>query len=74
MAMIGTVSQREEGAAYKVSEGRRTSSLVWRTEPPETVLDRASKISQNIILPQIGQVVVLKQKKYEIKKWWEEFN
>ena len=49
------------------------STHSW-TEPPETVLDRASKISQKIILPQIGQVVVLKQKKYEIKKWWEEFN
>ena len=49
------------------------STHSW-TEPPETVLDRSSKMDQKIILPQIGQVVVLKQENYEIKKWWEEFN
>ena len=32
IAMIRTVSQSEEWAAYKVSEWRRTSSRVWRTE------------------------------------------
>ena len=49
------------------------STHAW-TEPPETVFDKASLMGQKIILPQIGQVILMEQTNYKIKKWWIEFN
>jgi len=43
-------------------------------EPPEKVFANAEKLGQKIILPQIGQIISLKQTNYKIKKWWKEFN
>ena len=43
-------------------------------EPPEKVFANAEKLGQKIILPQIGQIISMKQTNYKIKKWWKEFN
>ena len=43
-------------------------------EPPEKVFANAEKLGQKIILPQIGQIISMKQANYKIKKWWKEFN
>ena len=43
-------------------------------EPPEKVFANAEKLGQKIILPQIGQIISMKQTNYKIKKWGKEFN
>tara|TARA_X000001036_G_scaffold68326_1_gene59280 strand:- start:852 stop:1958 length:1107 start_codon:yes stop_codon:yes gene_type:complete len=43
-------------------------------EPPEIVLDKATEMNQKIILPQIGQVLLMNQQEYNITKWWRKFH
>ena len=49
------------------------STHPW-TEPAEILLDRAGRMGQKIILPEIGQIILLNEIEDKITKWWRRFN
>jgi L-ascorbate metabolism protein UlaG (beta-lactamase superfamily) len=49
------------------------STHPW-TEPAEILLDRAGTMGQKIILPEIGQIILLNEIEDKITKWWRRFN
>jgi hypothetical protein len=49
------------------------STHPW-TEPAEILLDIAGTMGQKIILPEIGQIILLNEIEDKITKWWRRFN